>query len=240
MKRSLRTAPWLVIATLGLAAAGCEVKQALDDSASGKTEGREHIGGAVSPVMSEELFSSSNRASKPPKAAPSAAPAGGPSSAPSTPSSRPPVPTPSAPPTPTPVPPSTNAAADEELAGDDAGDEEATAATPPAKALRKLDIQLSTGVSLAQTGPDGTLMSFSIDYQFTATPPVAGARYGVVVQRRDGQAVLQEEKLKVSDTVQLLVPKWRPEDGPFYAFIVELNSQDRPIAKSESIELTGP
>ena len=38
-----------------------------------------------------------------------------------------------------------------------------------------------------ETGPDGTLMSFSLDYQFTATPPVAGARYGVVVQRRDGR-----------------------------------------------------
>jgi hypothetical protein len=39
-------------------------------------------------------------------------------------------------------------------------------------------IQLSAGVALPQTGPDGTLMSFSVDYAFLQGEPVPKTMFG--------------------------------------------------------------
>lgn len=110
----------------------------------------------------------------------------------------------------------------------------------PSHSSRKLNILLSTGVALAQTGPDGTLMSFSVDYEFAAAPPVAAARYALVVQRGDGQSVMNQETLQRAGNLALLVPGWRGEVGPFYGYIVELNANDEPIGQSDRIELTSP
>lgn len=110
---------------------------------------------------------------------------------------------------------------------------------PTARTTKSLAVQLSTGISLAQTGVDGTLMSFSVDYEFPAAAPT-DAEFALVIERRDGQTVLHQQKLGTADNLTVLVPGWRPEDGPFYGYIVELDTLGRPVARSDRIELTAP
>ncbi len=101
------------------------------------------------------------------------------------------------------------------------------AATPPpspspsgsgAAAAPKMPIQLSTGVALAQTLPDGTAVLFSIDYQFLGEEPQASTQYIWVIERargKPGRIVVQLEK---KGTLQTVSP-WRPEEGPFQGHI---------------------
>lgn len=109
-----------------------------------------------------------------------------------------------------------------------------------AAARKVLQIRLTTGVSLAQTTADGTLMSFSVDYEFLSAPPNPAARHALMIRRGDGQSVMQEQQLQSQGNLSALVPGWRPEDAPFEASIVQLDANDQPIAESETLDLTGP
>lgn len=114
------------------------------------------------------------------------------------------------------------------------------ASKPVNTTLRKLDVRLSVGLALAQTTPEGTLMGFSVDYEFHGAAPSSGAKYGFMLRRGDGQTVVQPSSLESEGNLSTLVPSWRPEDGPFQGAIVELNANDETVAQSDWIELTGP
>lgn len=73
-------------------------------------------------------------------------------------------------------------------------------------------VRLSTGMALAQTLPEGTMMGFSVDY--VAAGALPATRFVWVLQRREGDPIRIEVPLKSSGTLQTFVP-WLPEDGPF-------------------------
>jgi hypothetical protein len=94
-------------------------------------------------------------------------------------------------------------------------------ASPPsaASAGQSLPIRLSAGVALPQTLPDGTVMSFSIDYQFTQGQPDPAAGYFWVIERSQGPALRQPVKLSAQGTLPAIVPDFRPEQGPFQTYL---------------------
>jgi len=83
----------------------------------------------------------------------------------------------------------------------------------PGKAF--LPVQLSAGVALPQTLPDGTAMGFSIDYQFTQGQPEPAGRYYWVVERTQGPPARQPVRLEARGTLQQFITDFRPEHGPF-------------------------
>jgi len=108
----------------------------------------------------------------------------------------------------------------------------ATPEPPPPAAASLASIQLSAGVALPQTGPDGTLMSFSVDYEFVQGDPSAEG-YAWVIERAHGGPARQQVRLSGKGTLQVLIPGWRPENGPF-----QMHIEDRKGNRlSESIEL---
>jgi hypothetical protein len=78
-------------------------------------------------------------------------------------------------------------------------------------------IRLSAGVALPQTGPEGTLMSFSVDYEFTQGEPASG--YIWVIERAHGGPARQPIQLARQGNLPILINGWRPEDGPFQTHI---------------------
>jgi hypothetical protein len=75
-------------------------------------------------------------------------------------------------------------------------------------------IRISAGVALPQTGPEGTLMSFSVDYEFTQGEPVSSG-YIWVIERAHGDPARQPVQLVRQGNLPILIQGWRPEDGPF-------------------------
>jgi len=93
-------------------------------------------------------------------------------------------------------------------------------------------IALSTGVALAQTGPEGTMMMFSVDYEIVQGNPDASG-YLWVIERAKGSPAKVEVKMAGKNTLSTAMAKWRPEDGPFKSHI-----EDRKGNRlSESIEM---
>lgn len=86
-------------------------------------------------------------------------------------------------------------------------------------------IKLYAGTSLPQTGPDGTLMSFSIDYQFTQGGPDPTAKYVWVIERSQGDPFQRLIQLKGKGTLQILIPGWRPGEGPFESHIAKASDE---------------
>jgi len=80
-------------------------------------------------------------------------------------------------------------------------------------------IRLSTGVALPQTGPTGILMSFSVEYQFTRGEPHPSAQYQWVIKPEKGKSLKQPVQLDRRGTLEILIPGWRPEMGPFEAHL---------------------
>lgn len=78
-------------------------------------------------------------------------------------------------------------------------------------------IRLSAGVALPQTGPDGTLMSFSVDYRLVQGDPAP--EYVWVIERAKGVPARQKVKLGRQGNLPILLPGWRPEEGPFHTHI---------------------
>ena len=85
-------------------------------------------------------------------------------------------------------------------------------------AARALPIQLSVGVALPQTGPEGTIMGFSADYQFASGGPQTGMKYFWLIKGAGGKAARIPVRLEQQGNLALLLP-WRPEDGPFQGHI---------------------
>jgi hypothetical protein len=83
-------------------------------------------------------------------------------------------------------------------------------------------IRLSAGTALPQTGPEGTLMSFSVDYQAAGYQPPSGARCVLVVERGDRKRVEQPAEIAASGTWAVFVQGWPPESGPFQAHVEEI------------------
>jgi len=79
-----------------------------------------------------------------------------------------------------------------------------------------MPIQLSTGVALAQTGPEGTMMGFSAIYQFVHGQPHPSIPYVWVIQRAQGTPARIPVRLNAEGNLLTYRP-WRPEEGPFQA-----------------------
>jgi hypothetical protein len=79
-------------------------------------------------------------------------------------------------------------------------------------------IRISAGVALPQTGPEGTLMCFSVDYEFTQGEP-GSSEYIWVIEREHGRPARQPVQLARQGNLPILIQGWRPEDGPFRASI---------------------
>lgn len=122
--------------------------------------------------------------------------------------------TPVEPPSPPPVAPP--------VSGPPASPPSSPAPTPPSQtepSTERPSIRLSTGVALPQTGPNGTMMGFSVDYEFTQGGPSPASRYVWVIEPTRGQPVKFMGPLKDKDTLQVFVQHWRPENGPFESHI---------------------
>jgi hypothetical protein len=114
------------------------------------------------------------------------------------------------------------------------------AAAPQTESLSSASqppIKLSVGVALPQTGPTGTLMSFSMDYQFTQSGPDPTAKYVWVIERSQGDPYQRPVQLNGKGTLQILIPGWRPGEGPFQSHIAEIFDEEDLGKVSGSIAL---
>jgi hypothetical protein len=93
--------------------------------------------------------------------------------------------------------------------------------SPPAAPPQAV-AKLSAGTALPQPGPEGTLMMFSVDYRFREGAPDPAAKYVWVLEPAKGEPLEQPVKLRRQDTLQAIVPRWRPENGPFKSRIDEI------------------
>ena len=80
-------------------------------------------------------------------------------------------------------------------------------------------IELSTGVALAQPGPEGTMMMFSVEYEFVLGEPNPKTGYVWVIEREKGATAKLAVPLKKKGTLNAAVQRWRPENGPFRSHI---------------------
>jgi len=94
------------------------------------------------------------------------------------------------------------------------------AAIPAAPAF---PIRLSAGTALPQTGPEGALMSFSIDYQAGEYRPAEDVRCVLVIEAAGGKRVEEPAQIAASGTWALFVGGWDPEAGPFQAHVEEIS-----------------
>jgi hypothetical protein len=108
------------------------------------------------------------------------------------------------------------------------------ASLPPPKA-GTMPIQLSTGIGLAQTGPEGTIMSFSVLYQFVQGEPPSSVGYFLVIGRAQGAPAKVPARLSREGNLMALMP-WRPEEGPFQAHVEDQSG----TRLSDSIDLRPP
>lgn len=117
--------------------------------------------------------------------------------------------------------------------------ENANAAARPAAApaATALSIRLSAGTALPQTGPEGTLMGFSVDYRVLQGRPEPTSKFVLVVSGNGGKSVQQPLILKPEGTVEFFTPRLRPEDGPFSAHIVEIDTGGTQRDISTSVQL---
>ena len=94
-------------------------------------------------------------------------------------------------------------------------------------------VKLSAGVALPQTGPDGILMSFSVDYDFQGTP--GSGPYVWVIERGKGVPARRQVQLRKGGNLAILIPGWRPTEGPF-----QTHFEDKTGKKiSATVELLG-
>jgi hypothetical protein len=95
-------------------------------------------------------------------------------------------------------------------------------------------IKLSAGVALPQTGPEGILMSFSVDYELQGAPGTTP--YVWVIDRGQGVSAKRPVRLtKKQGNLIILIPGWRPTDGPFQTHLEDKTGKQL----SASVELLG-
>jgi hypothetical protein len=98
-------------------------------------------------------------------------------------------------------------------------------------------VRLSAGTALPQTGPEGVLMGFSVDYQSPGYQPSAGARCVLVIERGDGKRAEQPAEVAASGTWALIIQGWPPEAGPFQARVEEISEEGSRRALSAFVPL---
>jgi hypothetical protein len=98
-------------------------------------------------------------------------------------------------------------------------------------------IGLSAGVALPQTGPEGTMMGFSVDYQFIQGQPHPSESFFWVIERAQGAPERVPRRLQPKGTLEgFITSGWRPEQGPFRTHIED--SRGRRV--SETVDLRAP
>ena len=80
-------------------------------------------------------------------------------------------------------------------------------------------------------------MSFSMDYQFTQGGPDPTAKYVWVIERSQGDPYQRPVQLNGKGTLQILIPGWRPGEGPFQSHIAEVSDEEALGKVSGSIAL---
>ncbi|MEX0700970.1 MAG: hypothetical protein WD069_02635 [Planctomycetales bacterium] len=105
--------------------------------------------------------------------------------------------------------------------------------SPPAPPF---PIELSLGVALPQTLPEGTAVGCSLEYRFVQGGPDPSWRYAVLAQAANGAQSIHEVPLRQRDTLNWFVA-WRPGDGPFHARIVGRGPDGTQRQLSDVIEL---
>jgi len=99
-------------------------------------------------------------------------------------------------------------------------------------------IDLSAALSLPQTGPEGTMMGFSVDYQFSQGQPQPSETYSWVIERAKGAPAKISVQLKLKGNLSaMLVRGWRPEHGPFQTHIED--SSGRRVSEAEPLPSIG-
>jgi hypothetical protein len=107
----------------------------------------------------------------------------------------------------------------------------------PAVAGTGFPIRLSAGTALPQTGPEGTLMSFSVEFQSAGYQPQQGTRCVLVVARADRWRAEQPAEMSASGTWALFVQGWPAETGPFQAWVEEISDAGSRRALSTAVPL---
>jgi len=59
------------------------------------------------------------------------------------------------------------------------------------------------------------MMGFSVDYRIKGAGPPVQSRYVWVIEGQGGKVYRLPVKLDAQGNLMLVVPEWRPEDGPF-------------------------
>ena len=83
----------------------------------------------------------------------------------------------------------------------------------------RYSIELNRGVALGQPGPEGTMMMFSVEYEFIVGGPDNPPNYVWVIERAKGGSVKQPVSLKNSGELNAAISGWRPDEGPFRSHI---------------------
>jgi hypothetical protein len=96
---------------------------------------------------------------------------------------------------------------------------------------------LSRGVSLAQTGPEGTMMGFSVEYRVAGGPSATGSKHFWLIKPAQGSSSRQEISLRDRGTLEGFFPQYRPEHGPFEACVVQQDALGKESQVSPFITL---
>jgi hypothetical protein len=103
---------------------------------------------------------------------------------------------------------------------------------PPVVLPHQRPIAVTMGVALPQTGPEGTMMMFSVEYEFIQGQPSPEGNVWVIERTHGAPAKLQR-KLTRKATIEAAVFGWRPEEGPFHSHFEDRNGNHL----SDSIEM---
>ncbi len=88
-----------------------------------------------------------------------------------------------------------------------------------------MQVRLSAGVALPQTLPDGSVMTFSVDYEFLpGFSPGSQSRYVLVIERPQGPPGRFPVQLRTKDTL-MVITSWPPSEGPFRAHLEDAYGQ---------------
>ncbi|GAB6164614.1 hypothetical protein JCM19992_06140 [Thermostilla marina] len=100
-----------------------------------------------------------------------------------------------------------------------------TGRSPASAGASAPTVELSVGVALPQTLPEGTAMTFSVDYETAAAPLDAVW----CLKNGRNEMLRQPVRLDRQGNLAAIVPQWRPETGPFQSRIEDPSG--RPLSR---------
>jgi hypothetical protein len=104
-------------------------------------------------------------------------------------------------------------------------------------ATQAFRVKLAAGVALPQSLPQGTVMSFSVDYRFTDGAPHPGASYRWLIAPSQGEPVEVPVELASEGTLHTFAEGLRPEQGPFQSHLAEVTEGGGRQAISASVSM---